>query len=1807
MANAFLRTDTQRIEVVLRSADATVATNAALVVGGAIRSDVVALDADAASNSFFLEADVTAAERAGLRLALQGGDAVIDRVLVDGVAVDPATVFDGQGRDLAGDYELDGRGTLSGSTAYGLDLDDTVDVRLTLRAVLFDAAAPPPKIDVFVDGVRVADDIAIFGSGQVVDIDVPVDLDLSSVMLRPVDRVGTHVAVVQGIEIDGRALELADAIIGEPGVDWGGNTDNLWLRPGDSHFDTRPTTNHQLELYIGGEDWQGDPRFTLRIDGVTFASDRLVTADARAGEFQRVVFSVPEGLDLRDAELLYTNDANGGTAATDRNLVLRAVTFDGRTITGREALLDDAVRIAADGVTATLPRTGAYDLKLPLIEHRLALDYDAIADTHELIFVDDFDGTTPNADNAGRGLWSTEMPFGPSNRGAVVTLSSEVRAPDGAPLGIDPHLVRDGALTLDMGRIPDAVQDELYEYFRYEGGISPSNYDDAAGETTFDVYSGMITTHESWSQTYGYFEARARMAAVTPNWGSFWLMPVDGEHPPEFDIAEVPGTEPDHHLAAIHFDNYNEMDGTVSDPDFIDTGRTDVGEVNWDNESYDLENINFFIRDNGEQTAPHYALQHVNAINSPAMKTMLGYAEAADRNLFEDFFVYSMAWSEDEVIFYFGTDSHNQIEIGRTPLPPGADVTMYTILNRLGPVTPTDAQLDEALANDMDIDYVKIFAPKSATIDVRLDGDDVLGSGDAANNRLEGNALDNVLDGRLGLDWAVGNGGADLFVLRHGGTDFADNDLIVEDFTPAEGDKILLEGLYLLDAADAYASVHEVGDDVWLSRGAGGTSSVGPQTVILRDTRIADLAADDFVVRWGETRSPVNSSFSKLYETSGDIITVHGTDKNDLLSSFFGGGFFPVPRIDRLRGEAGDDTYRMTNNTAPIIERAGEGRDLVLLETSSFTLPDNVENLTVAASRGGRATVVGNDDDNVVRAHDRGLTVAGEGDDDLIVLGDGADVVHIGPGDGRDTIENFAGNDVVTFGAGFFASRSEVLGHLLQEGDDVALYLTADDAVRFRDARVDDFTAANFGFAVSLGQNLATHPAGAFADADHTPHVGDVPAWGPWLNGVGTPASGGGGDGGGSTPPPDDEPPPAGDGEAILPGPGLTATLNGAARFDGATGLFTLTPALANRVGSAMLDEPIDLDRDFTIVVDLNLGTSDAGADGMTLLLHNDPDGADALGLAGSTGATSIANGVAVDLDTYDNGATAGDIAADHTNIFDTDGGFTTAPFALANLEDGQPHRVALTWDASAARLAYSIDGADAGVLDGDIAATYIGSRFAYFGVTAGTGGAVNPHQARFVAIDATLADGRTVDWAAEAPSAPFDLVWSSSAARTAPRDLQDARLVGDVYVFLDDGGNTGIQSVAFYLDDTDASGTPLQIEGAAPWDLQGGFDTAASPWDTELLDDGVYDLTAEVRFTSGDTVRVTDSFTIDNTVVGTDLVWSDSADRSDAADLEGAELSGEAYVFLDPAGRTDIVEVSFWLDDPARSGAPNGIERSAPWDFQGGFAAAANPWETDDITPGGYSITAEVLFADGSSEIVSDSFEVVQPLPATDLLWSETADRSGAVDLAGAELSGEAYVFLDPAGRTDIEEVFFWLDDPDRSGAPTRIEGSAPWDLQGGFTTAANPWDTSAVDTGSHSITAEVLFADGSSEIVSDDFEVENATTDLVWSASSSRTAPADLAGATLSDEVYVFLDPAGRTDIEEVFFWLDDPDRSGAPTQTEASAPWDFQGGFATAAFAWSTSEVTDGDHSMTAEVHFTDGSSEAFTESFFVDNIL
>ena len=211
-------------------------------------------------------------------------------------------------------------------------------------------------------------------------------------------------------------------------------------------------------------------------------------------------------------------------------------------------------------------------------------------------------------------------------------------------------------------------------------------------------------------------------------------------------------------------------------------------------------------------------------------------------------------------------------------------------------------------------------------------------------------------------------------------------------------------------------------------------------------------------------------------------------------------------------------------------------------------------------------------------------------------------------------------------------------------------------------------------------------------------------------------------------------PPAPGDVVSVREWPGGFQTL-GVARLLDDGSAFQLTPDLHAQFGAIATNDRVSFDSNFMITLSLYAGTDEDGADGIALAFHNDVRGAEAMGgIGGGLGVAGIANGFAIEFDTF---ANAGEMAEDHTAIFHTsDFRPVTEAVSVGQLEDGAFHAVTIRWNIEARSLTYTLDGTEVGRLTGDIVTDYLGGESgAHFMVSASTGGATSEHMVRNIRL----------------------------------------------------------------------------------------------------------------------------------------------------------------------------------------------------------------------------------------------------------------------------------------------------------------------------------------------------------------------------------------------------------------------------------------------------------------------------------------
>jgi beta-glucanase (GH16 family) len=150
----------------------------------------------------------------------------------------------------------------------------------------------------------------------------------------------------------------------------------------------------------------------------------------------------------------------------------------------------------------------------------------------KLTFDDEFNKLS--LDNGSTGTWQPAYSWAP-NGTTDSTMTSWTMSPTWGPTSAadaNVYSVNNGALSIGFKPTPADV-----------------NRNDIGGQ---QFMSGQLTTHRSFSQLYGYFEANMKLPAAAGLNSAFWLLPADGSWPPELDVVELLGNNPTTSVMTAH-------------------------------------------------------------------------------------------------------------------------------------------------------------------------------------------------------------------------------------------------------------------------------------------------------------------------------------------------------------------------------------------------------------------------------------------------------------------------------------------------------------------------------------------------------------------------------------------------------------------------------------------------------------------------------------------------------------------------------------------------------------------------------------------------------------------------------------------------------------------------------------------------------------------------------------------------------------------------------------------------------------------------------------------------------------------------------------------------------------------------------------------------------------------------------------------------------------------------------------------------------------------------------------------------------
>ncbi|MGZ5025868.1 MAG: glucosaminidase domain-containing protein [Methylobacter sp.] len=317
------------------------------------------------------------------------------------------------------------------------------------------------------------------------------------------------------------------------------------------------------------------------------------------------------------------------------------------------------------------------------------------------------------------------------------------------------------------------------------------------------------------------------------------------------------------------------------------------------------------------------------------------------------------------------------------------------------------------------------------------DGNDVL-EGGTGQDILEGGAGNDLLKGGSEDDLLDGNSGSDVYLFQAG---FGRDHIHQYDSAADSVDIARFADL----SSQAVTRIARQGDDLFLDFTTGGRLTVdgyfdsSPRRVdvfefadgerwdvqVIKE-RVDTLGTDAVDVLYGYT-----GAGNRIYGLDGND-ELHGNSGNDVLNGGLGDDLLYGQSgddvldgglgNDTLKGGTGNDNYVVDSAGDTVVEASVAGIDTVL-SSISYTLPNNVEKLILAADYGSLNGIgnnlanllVGNDGNNVLNGGDGTDTLVGGGGIDILTGGAGTDTFILNTTiGGTDCVTDFqSGTDLI--------------------------------------------------------------------------------------------------------------------------------------------------------------------------------------------------------------------------------------------------------------------------------------------------------------------------------------------------------------------------------------------------------------------------------------------------------------------------------------------------------------------------------------------------------------------------------------------------------------------------------------------------------------------------------------------------------------------------------------------------------------------------------------------------------------------------
>lgn len=601
------------------------------------------------------------------------------------------------------------------------------------------------------------------------------------------------------------------------------------------------------------------------------------------------------------------------------------------------------------------------------------------------------------------GSWKTTFGYGgianrtlPSNGEKQLYVDPAFTGTGATPLGLNPFSINDGILGITASKVSADLVDDLSGY---------------------QYASGLLTTKGTFSQLYGYFEVSAKMPAGEGLWPAFWLLPADGSWPPELDVFEQLGRDPN----TIYMSDISKATGkstyahSIIEVDSATSAFHTYG-VRWDKDylTYYIDQVEVGKRPTpADMNKPMYML----------LNLAVGGSWAGDPDPSKPF---GATLSVDYVRAY----TLENAPVGTSPTPPPVVTTPTpapVVTTPAPPPVVTTPTPDAVIVGKSVTSYAS-YSLGTGLESLTLMGTAAInGTGNDLANKLTGNSAANRLDGGAGNDMLNGGGGGDTLIGGAGNDSYTVSnakDVIVEKSN---------EGADTVNSAISW----KLGENLE-SLALTGTAAIDGTGNALANTLIGNGASN----------------------------RLDGGAGNDMLKGGGGG--------DTLIGGTGNDNYVVSDARDVIVEKLNEGTDS-LASAISWKLGENLEilNLTGTHAVDGTGNALGNTmtgnsaanrldggagNDIIKGAEGNDVLIGGQGND-MLTGGSGADIFSFATGSGRDTVNDFSSTEGDRIDLSGYAGLAR---SVVQSGANSIIQFATGDTITLLGVKITDATLEGY-------------------------------------------------------------------------------------------------------------------------------------------------------------------------------------------------------------------------------------------------------------------------------------------------------------------------------------------------------------------------------------------------------------------------------------------------------------------------------------------------------------------------------------------------------------------------------------------------------------------------------------------------------------------------------------------------------------------------------------------------------------------------